>query len=85
MVRVCPNPIPWNEIFKQLSKHAEAHRCNPPAPPRPLILAGWAFSSDIEKKRRWEETVAWANSNGCSEIVSGVADADFVLVNAEET
>ena len=42
----------------------------------PLILAGWALSDEIEKMRRWEETVAWAKSNGCAEIVALLAE-DF--------
>jgi len=50
--------------------------CIPPSPPIPLILAGWAYSNDVEKMQRWEETVAWARNNGCPEIVE-VPDEDF--------
>jgi hypothetical protein len=49
----------------------------PASPPKPLILAGWAYSSDLEKAHRWDETVAWANYNGCAEIVDQIKEEDF--------
>jgi hypothetical protein len=45
-----------------------------------LILAGWAYSNDIDKMRRWEETVAWAAHNGCLDVVE-VPDTDFYSVD----
>jgi hypothetical protein len=38
-------------------------------PPIPLILAGWAFSNDFEKQQRWQETIVWAESHCCLELV----------------
>lgn len=81
MKRICPNPMPWNEAFKRLTEFANAHPCSPPSPPKPLILAGWAYSNDVEKMRRWEETVIWANNNGCLELVSDILDQDFYFVS----
>ena len=46
----------------------------------PLILAGWGYSNDIEKIRRWEETVAWASYNGCADLVE-VSSEDFYYVD----
>jgi hypothetical protein len=77
MSRVCPNPIPWNNIFQQLTSHAGSNSCVPEFPPKPLILAGWAYSSDLEKAQRWEETVAWANFNGCASLVDQLKEEDF--------
>jgi hypothetical protein len=51
----------------------------PASPPKPLILAGWAYSSNEEKAERWEETIVWATSNGCTEIINQVRDEDFYL------
>jgi hypothetical protein len=48
-------------------------------PPKPLILAGWAYSSDIEKKERWEETVGWASNNGCQALIDGIPDDEILL------
>jgi len=85
MKRICPNPMSWNNAFKQLTKFAETHPCTPPSPPKPMILAGWAYSNDVEKMWRWEETVAWANNNGCLKIVMDIPDHDFYFVNKPTT
>lgn len=85
MSRICPNPMPWNEAFQRLARYAEHQSCIPPAPPTPLILAGWAYSNDMEKMRRWEETVAWANENGCAEVVRAIPDEDFYFVDDPTT
>lgn len=77
--RICPNPSRWNDVFEQLLEYAEAH-ARPSRPPPPLILAGWAYSNDTEKMRRWRETVEWASANGCAGIVEGISDADFYQV-----
>lgn len=77
MKRICPNPIPWNEVFILLSNFAKLHPCTPPSPPTPLILAGWVYSNDVEKMTRWELTVAWAEYNGCAWLVSEISDQDF--------
>jgi hypothetical protein len=82
MTRICPNPNPWNQAYERLARYAKDH---PPSPPKPLILAGWAYSNDYEKLQRWEETVAWANKNGCAEIVKSVLDSDFYFVDSKIT
>jgi hypothetical protein len=63
-------------------EHAKLHPCTPPSPPVPLILSGWAFSNDVDKINRWQEMVAWAKANGCSEIVDAIADEDFYYVHS---
>lgn len=80
MMRICPNPGAWHATFERLSAHAQSCSCTPPYPPKPLILAGWSYSNDIEKMQRWEETVAWAEKNGCSKLLSGIPDCDFYYV-----
>lgn len=65
------------EAFERLVRHSKHRLCNPPFPPKPLILAGWAYSSDIEKMKRWDETVSWANANGCEKIINEIPDSDF--------
>lgn len=82
MNRICPNPIPWEQAYKRLTKYAESRPCVPPSPPKPLILAGWAYSNDNEKAQRWQETVAWANAHACPEIVSEIPDADYYFVDS---
>lgn len=69
--------MPWHEAFERLTSYAQAHPCSPLSPPVPLILAGWAYSNDVEKMQRWEETVEWAAKNGCANLVSGISDSEF--------
>ena len=66
-------------------RYAKAHPCTPLSPPVPLILNGWVYSNDVEKMRRWEETVAWANGNSCAEIVVAIPDQDFYFVDEPTT
>lgn len=80
MIRICPNPMPWHDVFGWLTAYAQRHQCVPSVPPSPLILAGWAYSNDTEKLRRWEETVTWAIRNGCPDLVA-VLDEDFYCVD----
>lgn len=77
---ICPNPGAWHEAFERLCKHAQLHSCTPSFPPKPLILTGWAYSNDVEKMQRWEETVIWAEKNSCSNIVSEIPENDFYFV-----
>src|SRR5437899_8046789 len=85
MQRICPNPMPWHTAFQRLSNFARSNRCNPPSPPKPLILAGWAYSNDVEKRARWEETIAWAKENGCAPLVEGIPDTDYYFVETPTT
>jgi len=73
--RVCPNS--WGDYYKRLSRYSELNECNPPSPPVPLILAGWHFTNDFDKRTRWKETVDWADANGCSHLLDGVDDEDW--------
>ena len=45
-------------------------------PPTPLILNGWAFSTDENKKNRWEETIKWAHINNLEDIILNVDEKD---------
>ncbi|MBN1900622.1 hypothetical protein JW926_04765 [Candidatus Sumerlaeota bacterium] len=63
-----------------MSHYAQLNPCKPSSPPIPLILAAWTATNDLEKKQRWEETIAWAETNGCSHLVSCIPDQDFYFV-----
>jgi Dna[CI] antecedent, DciA len=81
LVRICPNPTQWNEVFKRLLEYADSHPCTPSRPPTPLILAVRWASNDIEKMLRWRETVDWAAANNCTAIVSTISEQDFYQVD----
>jgi len=80
MIRICPNPALWYEVYLNLVHYAETHRCNPPQPPRSLVLSGWIFSNDNERKTRWEETVRWASANNCLDLIEDIPISDFYEV-----
>jgi hypothetical protein len=76
MTRVCPNPIPWNAVYQRLL-HVGESQPDLPKPPVPLILNSWAFSNDVEKMDRWQETLLWAQMAGCDAITSSLSEDDF--------
>jgi hypothetical protein len=72
---ICPVPNRWNEIYKNLCMAYEqklgqkllktgTEIFREDGPPIPLILNGWVYSDDSDKKKRWDETIAWAEKHG---------------------
>lgn len=60
--RICPQPQAWNRLWETLpGRTRQGAGWQPPAP---LILAAWAFSSDGEKRARFEQHLAWAEQQG---------------------
>jgi hypothetical protein len=76
MIRVCPNPLPWNDVYQRLI-HVSQSRPDLAKPPVPLILNGWVYSNDAEKMRRWKDTVIWARDANCDEIIHSLSEDDF--------
>lgn len=76
---VCPQPKLWAELHSRL-REAAAENGLPP-PPQPLLLNGWVFSNDIEKRNRWEETLAWAQRYGLSALLGGLAEESMYVVD----
>jgi hypothetical protein len=83
--RICPSPLRWKDIHKQLVAHAKDHPCQPSLPPMPFILGGWVNSSDTEKASRWKETVDWASANDCAAIIEELSPEDFYQVEKPTT
>jgi hypothetical protein len=50
-------------------------------PPVPLILAGWAYSNDVEKRNRWQETLAWVHHHGLGTLLSDSGDDSMHVVS----
>ena len=74
---ICPQPPVWNSIYQNLCKfHAKNCPTDPP-PPVPLILAGWAFSTDEEKATRWQDTLNWAKTHGALDLIPELSESDF--------
>jgi hypothetical protein len=71
--RVCPKPMIWNELYKLMCKDLTEKNIS-----KPLILAGWNFSSDIEKRNRFIEHLRLVDFNSENKIKT------FVLNIREE-
>jgi hypothetical protein len=84
MIKVCPQPIPWNDVYQALLQVWEK-RPDMDKPPTPLILNGWVFSNDIEKMNRWQETLEWSKKSGCEAITHSLAASDFYCVEQVST
>lgn len=75
----CPRPTAWAQVHRELLRVWRAQGGNADdKPPVPLILAGWAFSSPLEKHIRWLGTVEWAAAHGCEHITASVAPTDLM-------
>jgi hypothetical protein len=62
---ICPNPSEWAKLHSAAIAAAEDGETFP----KPLILAGWAFSTDVEKRQRWQETVEWLEARGLAGLI----------------
>jgi hypothetical protein len=51
--RICPIPMKWNQLWL-------LYGCPSQAVGPPLILSGWAFSSDRDKRNRFKEHLEYA-------------------------
>ena len=72
---ICPMPDTWVAVHSRLLKAWErADDATIPEPPRPLILNGWSFSSDMQKRERWVETVRWASEHGVSHLIPQIEE-----------
>ena len=79
---VCPVVNILHEVYlKLLDCYNENKSTIDQPPPKPLILNGWAFSTDYQKKLRWEETIKWAQTYGCSGLIPTLKDANKYMVD----
>jgi hypothetical protein len=73
---ICPMPDVWATVHQRLLEVWK--RAGDPAipePPHPLILNGWVFSSDSEKRARWAATVRWATRHALSHVIPEIEEA----------
>ena len=59
--RICPNASEWDRLYRMLPVESES---GTPGPHLPLILSGWAFSSDQQKRQRFHEHIRFADECG---------------------
>ena len=69
MIFVCPKANIWWETFERLREAwAKGGRVGD-QPPMPLILAGWIYSSDLDKQERWRATLRWASEHSLTSLI----------------
>jgi hypothetical protein len=78
---ICPTPSKWHEIFKRLKSAWEKDAAVGVKPPVPLILAGWNYSNDMEKKDRWDATVQWAKAANLEHLIGELSEDDSYSVD----
>lgn len=66
---ICPQPQAWDRAYRGLREAWGESNLSTPKPPVSLILNGWVFSSDIEKRERWRETVEWAKRHNLLHLI----------------
>jgi hypothetical protein len=71
--RICPQPIVWKELYEIMCKDLNENNI-----PKPLVLAGWNFSSNIEKSNRFIEHLKLVDFNSENRI------KNFILNMIEE-
>ena len=64
---ICPQPQIWQAMWELLPTQKQGKQII--KPPAPLILAGWNFSEDSQKKERLLEHIYWADSNNSIEVI----------------
>lgn len=75
---ICPLPTVWARLHQRL--HDASATYGYPLPPKPLILVGWTYSNDVEKRTRWKETVAWAERHGLTALLDDIAEESMYSV-----
>jgi hypothetical protein len=85
MIRVCPNARIWVDIYQRLEESWRRGGCRCEAPPIPLVLAGWIYSSDRDKQQRWDQTITWAKENDFSHLVPFLRDEEYYATEVLST
>jgi len=69
--RICPQPQIWNKLYEKLKNKERSGSGWKPS--LPLILGAWGYTSDLEKQKRFQEHLKWADDhNQLQEIIDFV-------------
>lgn len=70
----------WSDIYNSLKTFFYENGQQGEPPPIPLILGGWNFSNDHDKKDRWLKTVNWAKANKCDMLIPILREDEMYVV-----
>ncbi len=77
---ISPQPSKWYKIYEDLKTHFENKIRLGNPPPMALILNGWSFTNDSDKKERWEMTLRWAEENNCANLIPELTEEEKYFV-----
>lgn len=77
-VKVCLEAREWHQLHEQMEAISQRNKLS--APPVPLILAGWMFSSTRQKNKRWLDTIDWLNANGLYHLLENFTEDQYFFV-----
>ena len=69
---ICPQPREWDRQYKILKRACLKQSIDPSSIPIPLLLSGWWYSDDSDKRERWYATLRWAESQGFSDLLTSL-------------
>jgi len=78
---ICPQPGKWHEIYEMLKTAWQKAGAIGSKPPVPLILAGWNYSNDVEKKIRWEDMLDWAKEQNFLHLIPELSAEESYFVD----
>ena len=85
MIRVCPNPPIWVDVYQALEREWKLRERIDDPPPIPLVLAGWIYSSDRDKQDRWNLTVDWANRHKMVHLIPELDEDQYYQTHVLST
>ncbi len=74
--RICPRPISWDQLWQMLPNPSQS-----PDLMNPLILGGWWYSTDEQKKGRLDHHLQWARDynvlDAIKEFLEGLTEEQW--------
>ncbi len=70
---ICLHPQQWDRLWEMLP--GKTRKSSGWDPPLPLILDGWWYSDDDQKKERFLSHLSWADANGAADEVLGFLES----------
>ena len=84
-ILICPTPFAWLRVHEQLMRASRKRPDIRERPPKPLFMDAWMYASDIQKHRRWQETLKWIERHGMQEHLLNLPDDDWYYGELENT
>lgn len=75
---ICPQLHVWRQLYSTLEEaYQKAGVDGMPPPPPSYNMQAWELSSNAHKRRRWEETLAWARQYGLYQFIEEIGPEEY--------